>query len=290
MTFLLPLSLLLALTPSPTPVPTCGYFCRYRLCSYPYFAALPRSAFITLSTPHEATYPSICRGRAPIGRILRTDEPYILNDSAQLTPLSNWTTEGLKARFPPDFFFAAPVSYQPFSSITFQKPRRVFRPFLHNRCLILPIQSVEKLSPSNITSRVVDLRPDPKNCVAFRTKAPVIYIQLKWDTADDLDLEVHLPNKIKLRPGERKNRFLRRSRTACGGAGATRSEEAWFAAEAAEEGTYFVEVWQVSKCQANTDTVWTLTIAKDYRNLGEWHGIAPREWEDRLYTVHFKYP
>lgn len=62
--------------------------------------------------------------------------------------------------------------------------------------MVVPIREYTVVDPA--TDRVVDtigLGRQQSECVAFRTLAPFLQIQARWNTEDDLDLEINEPDR-----------------------------------------------------------------------------------------------
>lgn len=80
--------------------------------------------------------------------------------------------------------------------------------FLNDLCVKLPIKTYELVSPrTGKKKRRVRTSGDGKDCVAFRTKAHKILVELSWNSIDDLDLSVTEPGRTQL------SRFRRETNT-----------------------------------------------------------------------------
>lgn len=180
-------------------VPACGGFCRFRLCNTNQEGVsfrLPKAAFILFSPRNFPTLPYICLSRTSIGQIQTTLEPSVAVDprGRQLVPISKWSPEGLRKSFNPDFIQPKRIRGFPWSGIDRKRATVNQWRMLHDRCMVLPIRKYQLIdSDTQRPVGTVDLDDDRRNCVAFRTSAPSIHVQLTWDSSDDFDLSVEEP-------------------------------------------------------------------------------------------------
>lgn len=60
-------------------------------------------------------------------------------------------------------------------------------------CIMLPITRYRVLDVNRTVVRRVETR-ERIDCISIRVRAPLILVELTWNSADDLDLEVTEPN------------------------------------------------------------------------------------------------
>eukprot|EP00177_Eucheuma_denticulatum_P008287 GFKZ01015076.1.p1 GENE.GFKZ01015076.1~~GFKZ01015076.1.p1 ORF type:complete len:329 (+),score=15.40 GFKZ01015076.1:302-1288(+) len=180
--------------------PPCADNCRFRFCNFDGTSdsfVIPKSPLVLLNEFNTVSLPFICLPSEPnIGFITSFGEAQVNIPRNGLRNISQWNPDGLSVPFPSNFVRPLGILGFSWSGITTSRPRGNQWRLLNRRCMALPIKSYSVTSRA--TGRVVDRvnlpGNDPDDCVAFRTVAPLLQIQARWDSRDDFDLEVMEPD------------------------------------------------------------------------------------------------
>lgn len=277
-------------------VPQCGQFCRFRLCNFNGNSfQLPKAPFILLNAPNEPFAPYICRAGTSIGRITGTREASVA-DSEGLVPISKWSPPGLRTPFAPRFFGVGNIPLLPWSGVSRAVTENLQWDFLHDRCVVLPVTGFEIIDSDTqrfLRSERVDTS-DSANCVAFRTTAPQIHIQLIWDTPDDFDLSVSEPdgdviNFQNTRSEQGKLNGDNNKGFCLSGIPGGKEDIVYFRSRNIEFGTYRVTATHGTKC-GNRSSNWTLTIMKNGIIVKRRTGTSNTGGNNRVITTNFRFP
>lgn len=277
-------------------VEVCGQFCRFRLCNFNGNSfRLDKAAFYLLNPPDETLVPYICRSGTSIGRITGTLEPSVA-DREGLVPISEWSPPGLRKPFSPEFFYAGDISLLPWSSISRRDTLGNQWDFLHDKCFVLPItgfQIIDSDTQRLVRNERVDTS-DRSNCVAFRTTAPQIHIQLTWDSPDDFDLSVTEPDgdivNFQTPRSEQGKLNGDNNKGVCfSGLPVGKEDIVYFPSRNIETGNYRVSVSHSFKCGASS-TKWTLTVSKNGVVVKRKTGTAAAGNNELVLTTIFKFP
>lgn len=194
--------------PSPVLGTTCGAQCLFRLCRPDSITTiLPQGSPIILGAPGNAEYPFICRDFSSttlLSTIVKTGEALVEENTypAQITgqsrpgliPISNWVPRGLQERFQSNFFQVAniPLSRQalkPVQGISRTSREETQDAVLHNQCIILPILSYDFADRDLKKFFRIDTVAE-EDCVSFIVKTFDLIVDLTWNQAQNLDLNV----------------------------------------------------------------------------------------------------
>lgn len=250
-------------------VAPCGEFCRFRQCNFNgNRITLPKASFQILGAPQKSQLPYICLPGESVGEILRTGEASV-RQGRSFVPISRWRPAGLRRNFPAQFLRAFGTPFLPHSGVGPSGSNANQYSFLHNQCWILPIRRYQKINLANgrVTGRVdVNGR---NQCVAFRSTAPAIQVQLSWDTQDDFDLEIIEPDGDKLNFGNKRTEHGRFNGDNNVGFCSTkllfgREDAVYFPSPNIEKGRYRVIVRHFTKC-ATRPTNWTVRVVVNGR-------------------------
>lgn len=172
----------------------CGEFCTFRGCNTNgTFFRLPLAPFWVLGAPRNATSPFICIDRPgkDVFEVLETGEARIFYEDLFI-PISKWRPPSLSNLFPKNFFQTYLVQSSDHSGIGRLPTTGNQWDFLHDRCLILPI--LKYATGPGHNPKVVSTSGGINACVAFRTTAPAMHVQLNWNSNDDFDLGLIEPD------------------------------------------------------------------------------------------------
>lgn len=189
---------ILCTTPRPRPrrVRPCGQFCTFRLCNTNgTIRQLPEAPYTLLGAPGTATSPFVCNSADDVFQV-KTGEARVYTEDHQLgdlyIPISLWRPASLSHSFSSDFMTAFKMSHLDFFGIGRLPTFGNQWDFLHDRCMILPIEKYRTMPGSG--GRTIDSTGDPRACVAFRTTAPTLHAEVIWDSQDDFDLGIVEPD------------------------------------------------------------------------------------------------
>lgn len=172
----------------------CGARCNFRMCNFNGTRfEQDQAAFVFLNAPKSATLPYICNRMENIGLVLKTGEASVAVDDGYV-PVSKWTPTGLRKNFKKNVIRTYKVPYLPHSGIGRLSTTVNQWSFLHDQCMIMPIQKYQSIDLDTGRPKEIIEKDGENDCVAFRTTAPAIQIELSWDTADDFDLQVTEPD------------------------------------------------------------------------------------------------
>lgn len=263
--------------------PLCGSFCRFSMCSAnATLQPLRPAPFVILGPPLLPSNRFVCHpdpsnpsNPTPLITILATGDPQLaLSPPTTFTPLSLWRPPTLSPTFPPNFLRIAQTSpgRRRLPGITNAPPRGNQWSFLHNRCFILPIHRYRPLtSPSQPRPPTIDSTTQPDACVAFRTRAPSLHVQLTWQSNGDGDLVVQQPSGAVVD-------FLNPASPAGGRLVGDNGVDTcahpdfpgytenvvYFPGRPVPAGRWVAEAWQAAECgRRRATTRWNLTVVRD---------------------------
>eukprot|EP00177_Eucheuma_denticulatum_P006229 GFKZ01011360.1.p1 GENE.GFKZ01011360.1~~GFKZ01011360.1.p1 ORF type:complete len:331 (+),score=16.72 GFKZ01011360.1:321-1313(+) len=276
-------------------VPPCGQFCAFRMCNYNGVSfTRPKAAFTVLSGPNTATLPYICKPGASIGRILGSLPARVFH-RGNFVPVSRFSPPGLDTRYPDTFINTRTIPFLPWSGIARETARGNQWEFMHDRCMIMPITTYEEIDPeTELVQRRVHTDGSGNNCVAFRTTAPVIQIELLWDSGDDFDLSVEEPDGDVIAYYNRRSEAGRLNGDNNVGFCDTnllfgKENIVYLPGGAIEEGTYTVRVRHYNKCGRNP-TVWRARVMINGVPVVTRRGVASRGNNQEVLSATFTYP
>lgn len=288
-----------------TRVPVCGEFCNFNLCIFNgSLLVRPTAAFTVFSGPGATQRPFICSNDGTVGRISKTAEARVFLTTGTRTryvPISKWVPAGLRPKYSKNFIKAFRIPSPraggrdrlPHSTIGNANPRGNQWDFLHHQCMILPIRAYQKV---NTAFRPVGnvLTRGRKACVAFRTTAPDIHVELTWDSNDGFDLDLTEPD------GDFINRT--NSRTEAGKVnedtsfsycptGSTQGKEniVYFPGGPIESGTYTLKVIHFESC-VGKNSAWKLRVLFNGIVQSVYTGFSSTGNKTLLKTITFTYP
>lgn len=173
----------------------CGEFCKFHMCrnNSTRQSHIPNQAPFTILTPGLGQDPYICRPfEAPFDLVTEIGTPKIFS-SGRYIDLWKWNPRGLSRQFRRDFLGVGVLKTNYNSGIIpKQYPIGNQWEYLHNRCMIMPIFKYKIRTENGVEERYTDKKKE--DCVAFRTTAPEVLINLQWDSGDDFDLVVVEPD------------------------------------------------------------------------------------------------
>eukprot|EP00177_Eucheuma_denticulatum_P001889 GFKZ01003372.1.p1 GENE.GFKZ01003372.1~~GFKZ01003372.1.p1 ORF type:complete len:366 (-),score=21.14 GFKZ01003372.1:394-1377(-) len=292
-------------------VARCGNICRFRLCTpdvdnIPISTVNPRADFVTLVTQGTAFVPFICTPRRPntIGRILAV-APVRVQVNGSFTGITSFTPPDLPDSdlpYPSDAVGIAPIMNRMMTGISVGNISPAQYRELNQRCMTMGIRRFETVDfDTRERVRTIRVRPNPRNCVAFRTFAPRIIFALVWDTQDDFDLVVTEPD------GDLVDRGLAGTTTTNGGrfggdmnvntcrvrAVMSGMEFATFSdfndGTTVEEGEYQISAVHFNRCR-NMDTNWELKVIVDGVQSILASGVATMGNGEEVAAVTFTFP
>lgn len=179
----------------------CGGKCLFRLCNPDDFTIeLPQGSPVILRAPGNAAYPYICRKFSTtqvLSTVLTTGEARVQVSKRSMIPISRWAPSGLRKRFSSNFFKVGNIPL----SLKLQKPvQGIIRTsrdatqddVINDKCVILPILSynfadlkLRNFFSANATADV--------DCVSFVAKTNDLIVDLTWNLARNLDIDVTGP-------------------------------------------------------------------------------------------------
>lgn len=276
-------------------LPPCGENCSFKLCNFDFtIKELPLASFVIFNGPQISNLPFICASGVSVGRVLASGEASVFTNS-EFEKISAWRPSGLTRRFFSDFITTAPIPFFPNSGIARQATRGNQWDFLHDRCMILPVLRYQTLDPdTRLVQGTTDVSGQPNNCVAFRTTAPAIHVQLVWDAKDDFDLELTEPDGDKLnfrnpRTERGKLNGDNNVKTCEPGLLAGRENIVYFPAPDIEIGRYVVTITHFSRC--SMDPVgWRLRVMKNGVVSSTEFGLSDAAPRTVVATFSFAYP
>eukprot|EP00177_Eucheuma_denticulatum_P005336 GFKZ01009694.1.p1 GENE.GFKZ01009694.1~~GFKZ01009694.1.p1 ORF type:complete len:370 (+),score=1.72 GFKZ01009694.1:161-1111(+) len=270
-------------------VPLCGSFCRFSMCSAN--ATLPRlrpAPFVILGPPLVPSNRFICqRGANPLITILSTSDPQIQLPNNTLTPLSTYRPPNLTPRFPPRFLRTALLrpGSRALYGVTSLPPRGNQWSFLHDRCFVLPITRYRIQNPDQPAQfQTIDASQQRDSCVAFRTRAPLLHVQLTWESNGDGDILVQGPppsrttiDFLNPRPNARSRLVGDNGQDTCNDAtfpGYTENV-VYFPGSTLPQGEWVAEAWQAGDCgRRGARTPWSLSVVRDGLVSSVTEGVA----------------
>lgn len=277
-------------------IPTCGTFCRFRICNFNGNSfRLEKAAFFLLNAPDTATTPYICRAQTSIGQITATGEASVDFDG-NLVRLSKWSPRGLTRKFKSNFFGVRKIPRLPWSTIDRSTVISNQWNFLHDRCFVIPIRGFQIIDSDTqrlLRSETVD-RTDRRNCVSFRSTAPQIHVQLEWDSADDFDLSLEEPDGTLIDFRNTRSKFGKlngdNNKGFCNsGLPIGKENILYMPNRNIPFGTYRVMVTHSNKCGARP-TRWTVSIMKNGVVVKRRTGNSDKGGNNKVLNTIFKFP
>eukprot|EP00177_Eucheuma_denticulatum_P006482 GFKZ01011800.1.p1 GENE.GFKZ01011800.1~~GFKZ01011800.1.p1 ORF type:complete len:331 (-),score=17.39 GFKZ01011800.1:214-1206(-) len=273
----------------------CGGFCRFRLCNFNGNTFVrPKADFVILNGPNAASLPYVCLPGFNIGQIRSSLEARV-TFRGSLVPISRFSPPGLGIRYPSNFIKTAAVPFLPWTGISRRQAQGNQWDFLHDRCMILPIRRYQEINATTqLPIRVVSAGGSNRNCVAFRTTAPAIQVELTWDSGDDFDLAVEEPDGDVISFRNRRSEAGRL--TGDNNVGFCDSEltfgrenVVYFPGGPIEEGQYRVIVTHFNRCDTSP-TVWRVRIIINGNLVLSRRGTASRGRQQVVLNAPFQYP
>lgn len=245
-------------------VKPCGQFCKFRLCNFNgERLTLPKAAFVILGAPKTAQLPYVCRPGEVMGGVVKSGEAKV-RDGKKFVAISKWKPAGLKRNFRSIFIRTYKTPFLPHSSIGRVKSSTNQWSFLHDQCMIMPITRYERINLA--TGRPIKIlnASGKSDCVAFRTTAPTIQIEMQWDTPDDFDLEVTEPDGDVLSFRNKRTEYGKLNGDNNVGFCGTKllfgkENVLYFPNPKIEKGKYKIKVIHYTKC-ADRPTNWKLSV------------------------------
>lgn len=255
----------------------CHYRCRFTFCT--------GTTRLLLTTPNMGMLPRICLPGSYLGRVLRTGEARVSRSGmAKPYRISKWRPHGLHPPFHRDAVFAKEIHGMNASGVARAKARGNQHMFLEGVCVVLPIREWEQMDENK--NVVAQRRGGKGDCIAFRSMAARVVVELRWYSGDDLDLSVLEPD------GDRLSTWRRSSESGmlwgdggvdmCGVANVSGEKAVWQVADLVQGGTYRAKVKIAGLC-AEGGAKWTIGISVAGRMLkkvsgtisGEVGGVIP---------------
>lgn len=141
----------------------------------------------------------------------------------------------------------------------------------------------------------VNLDANRRNCVAFRTTAPTIHVQLIWDSSDDFDLAVEEPGNgtvVDFRNTRSETGKLNRDnhKGFCNaGLPMGREDIVYFPSEALLKGVYRVRVTHFNACGRKASK-WILRIMKNGAVVKSRRGTSDIGLNTKILETVFRFP
>lgn len=162
-----------------TPLDKCFAACRFTLCR--------RDQTVLFGSPGAAIGAAICLHGKDLRFILKTSEASIFQRD-NLTPISQYSPPGLSFKYPSDYFYAAKFEVNREASAPVRRPSRGNQnAFTDLKCVVLPIRKYEIVERDRIRTISTNHAFD---CVSFTAIAPLLVVEVRWFSGDDLDLKV----------------------------------------------------------------------------------------------------
>lgn len=261
----------------------CASFCAFRWCDANGLKTFSESNKRTLILRDENTgsIPFVCRRfiKEPgqdISESVRISKvgqaevhPFadVRQDPAPFVKIAKYRPEGLSPRFRSDYFTLRSIQFPPVpgekglarkGSVGNQEE------FMDDLCMLLPIKKYNVLADDGTVLREVTTN-ERNDCIAARVRAPVILIELTWNSDDDFDLEVTEPNGEKLsfrnRRSATKGKYISEVGTGSCSSQNTdgREQVRWLPNGNAEDGRYRFKVTHFRSCGFGS-TTWNLAV------------------------------
>eukprot|EP00177_Eucheuma_denticulatum_P001356 GFKZ01002468.1.p1 GENE.GFKZ01002468.1~~GFKZ01002468.1.p1 ORF type:complete len:352 (+),score=18.79 GFKZ01002468.1:71-1057(+) len=277
-------------------VPPCGRSCRFRLCNFNGATrVLPPASFVILNDINQAALPYVCLAdQQAIGQV-QSATPARIVSNGRLIPLPRFNPSGLNAAFAGNLFRTSTIPFMPFSGISRRPTTGNQWQFLHDQCLTLPIRRYRLLNGPDFTpGRRVNAGRSARNCVAFRTTAATIQVQLTWDSNDDFDVRVTEPDgdtvaffNTRTEAGRLvgdNNVGFCDSRLIAG-----RENVLYFPGGPIETGRYSVQVRHFNVCNPGTTTNWRLVVVINGETVLRRTGQAGRGGNQVVTNARFRF-
>lgn len=268
----------------------CGEFCNFRWCSANDVRTVSQPGrSLLLRDGGIASNPFVCRrvverkGEDNINeavRVLKTGEAEVhpAKDRSQMPPpfvrISKYRPPGLKPRFPKDYFSLQRINFPPIPGEKgFARKGSVGNQedFVDDLCVLIPIKSYTVMTEQQEEVKNVRTR-ERADCLSVRTIAPLLLVELTWNSGDDLDLSIREPNgnvidfrKRKSSTGGRligdQNPGRCREQAPNG-----REQIRWLRSDSPESGDYKITIRHFENCGFGAST-WSLAVALRGQNL-----------------------
>lgn len=245
----------------------CGNECKFRLCNFNGERfEIPKSSFVILGASQSSQLPYICKPGDTMGQVLKSGEAQV-NTADGFVPISEWSPSGLKRNFRDIFIRTYKTPFLPHSGLGPLSSSANQYSFLHDQCMILPITRYERINYATGRPTKILNASGKNDCVAFRTTAPTILVELSWDTQDDFDLEVEEPDGDILNLSNRRTEYGKLNGDNNAGFCGTKllfgkENVIYFPNPNIEKGKYKIRVIHHNKC-ADRPTNWKLSVVID---------------------------
>lgn len=205
-TFALVLFCLFSSTHSVDPI--CAPFCDFRFCINDVGSPRVQAPYINLRESGVGTLPYICNedpSADQIRSISQVKEAMVADgstdnaDRSDFQAISNYNPPGLPKPFPKKAFTLTRIFWpsvpQTWFGVSKQKMGKKIYKFSNNLCVYIPVKKYSVLD-SNGNERLIKVKGNrsANACVAFRTVAPKMLIDLTWNSSSDLELSLTEPN------------------------------------------------------------------------------------------------
>ncbi|CDF34443.1 unnamed protein product [Chondrus crispus] len=171
----------------------CGKTCRFRFCRLSDMSLRGKGARTFLRAPFTSLSGVICLPGSNVTDLRSGQAMVAQGKDPNMVPISQFSPAGLDTSFPKRFFRLFPLQFVPEEQgMGRLRTRGNQQEFLDDLCVVLPITSYGEFEKDESITRVSG--GGRKDCVSFRTRNPMVLIELSWDSADDFDLEVTEPN------------------------------------------------------------------------------------------------
>lgn len=272
----------------------CGSQCKFRMCNFNGATIqLPLAPFSILGAVTTAALPHVCRHDDDMGLVLNSGQAQVKVGN-RFVPISAWRPRGLRRRFPPFFIRTYKVPGLPNSGIGRLTSTANQWSFLHDRCMILPITRYQRINPATGEVITIVRKSGPNECVAFRTTAPAIHVEVNWDTQDDFDLQVEEPGGAVLSHLNKRTRYGRLTGDNNAGFCGTallfgRENVVYFPNPNIPRGRYKVRLIHYTKC-ASRPTNWNIKVVKNGVLIDTERGFSGVGEQKTVGTTEFTWP
>lgn len=209
-----------------------------------------------------------------------------------LVPISQFRPSGLRLPFRKNFFQLYKVPFLNGEqgigrTRTFGDQRK----FTDDLCVVLPIKRWDVLRTDGTVEKIVNATSTGA-CVSFKTRQPVIFVELAWDSSDDLDLSVQEPDRDFINNFTPKSEAGRlstdKSDMVCGATPIGRESVVypWEKRRFVKNGKYRVTIKHFTNC-GNGPTKWRLRITVDDKVVRVARGKTNKNIGETVSTVKF---
>lgn len=229
-----------------------------------------------------------------LGRVKETGEALVATGQTRkpLVPISQFSPRGLRVPFRKNFFQLYRI---PFlggeQGVGRTKTIGDQRKFTDDLCVVLPIKKWDVLRADGTAEKTVT-GSSKGACVAFKTRQPVIFVELTWDTSDDLDISVQEPDKDFVNAFSPKSEAGRLSNDdtamVCGASRIGRESilYPWEKRNFVKNGKYIVTITHFTNC-GNGPSKWRLRITVDDKVVRVARGRTNKQSGETVATAKF---